>query len=169
MGKRIYSVDTITQTAFADTTAMTNSGYIGAFKGGSATQRTRIDEIVVAGQSAAAAVVITQLARDSTVGTGAQSGGDDGPLDPSMAALATPVGVGNVFATTPPQRDVAAKLQHLTLNAFGGIAKWKSLAPDGSDSPVLLGNAASFGEMSLSAFSGSAAGLVDCHVIYETV
>jgi hypothetical protein len=169
MGKRIYTIDTVTQTAFADTTALTNAAYIGSFKGGSGTQRTLIDEIIVNGQAAAAAVVITQLARESTVGVGAQSGGDDAALDPATAALAAPVGVGNSFATSAPQRDVAAKLHHLTINAFGGISKWKSLAADRSDSPVLLGNTASFGGMSLSAFTGSAAGAVDCHVIYETL
>lgn len=169
MAKRTYSVDTITPTATADTTSLVNSTYFGAWKGGSSTQRTLIDEIYLGGQAAASAPTFMQFARDSTVGVGGQSGGDDEALDPATAALAAPVGVGNVFATSAPQRDAARKLLHLDFNAFGGICKWKSLAPDRSDSPVLLGNTASFGEATLSAFTGGTPGAMGGHVIYETL
>ena len=169
MAKRVYSIDTIIPTATADTVALVNGTYVGAWKGASVTQRTYIDEIFIGGQATASAPTFMQLARDSTVGVGAQSGGDDGPLDPATAALAAPVGVGNSFATSAPQRDVAAKLLHLDLNCFGGQAKFKSLAADRSDSPVLVGNTASFGEASLSAFTGGTPGAFGCHVIYETM
>jgi hypothetical protein len=169
MAKRTYSIDTNTPTAVADTVAIANGTYIGAFKGGSGTQRTLIDEIYLGGQATASAPTLMQLARDSTVGIGAQTGGDDAALDPATAALAAIVGVGNSFVTSAPQRDAAAKLLHLDFNAFGGIVKWKSLSADRSDSPVLLGNTASFGEMSLSAFTGGTPGAMGGHVIYETL
>jgi hypothetical protein len=169
MAKRVYSIDTITPTAFADTTSLTNGAYVGAFKGGSSTQRTKISEIYIGGQATASAPTFLQLARDSTVGVGSQTGGDDAPLDPATAALGAPVGVGNSFATSAPQRDAAAKLLHLDFNAFGGIVRWKSLAADESDCPVLLGNTASFGEASLSAFTGGTPGALGAHVIYETL
>jgi len=169
MGKRVYSLSTVTPTATADTANLVDATYVGAFKGGSATQRTIIDEIVLTGQAAASAPTLMELARDSTVGTGAQTGGNDAPLDPATAALAAPVGVGNAFATIKPQRDVAAQLLNCGFNAFGGIYKWKSLAVDRSDSPVLLGQAASFGEMSLSAFTGGTPGAMGAHIIYETL
>lgn len=170
MSKRVYSIDTITPTATADTTALANATYVGCFLGGAATQRTLFDEIYLGGQATASAPTFMQLARDSTIGVGAQSGGDDAPLDPATAALAAPVGVGNSFATSAPQRDAARKLLHLDFNAFGGIVKWKSLAPDRSDSPVILGNtAALFGSASLSAFTGGTPGAMGGHVIYETI
>jgi hypothetical protein len=169
MAKRSYHVDTITPTATADTTALVNSTYFGAWKGASATQLTLIDEIVLTGQAAASAPTLMQLAHDSTVGVGAQSGNNDAPLHPATAALAAPVGVGNVFATTAPQRDATLKLLDCGFNAFGGIYKWKSLSADGSDKPGIIGNTASLGEMSLSAFTGGTPGALGGHVIYETL
>lgn len=169
MAKRVFSVDTVTPTATADTTDLVDSTYIGFLTGASGTQRTIIDEIYVGGQATVSSPTFLQLARDSQLRTGAASGGDDAPLDPATAALAAPVVVGNASATLKPRRDAAAKLLHLDFNAFGGIVKWKSLSADRSDSPVLLGNTASFGEMSLSAFTGGTPGALGAHVIYETL
>ena len=86
------------------------------------------------------------------------------PLVWSAVALATTVKVFNKAATNKPQRDVAKHLANLSFNAFGGVVRlnWPL---DQQFSGV--GNTASVGEMSLSAYTGGTTGLMGCHVIYE--
>ena len=169
MAKRSATMTTLTPTATADTTALTNATYPTAFKGGSATQRTNFLEIMLGGQATASAPTYMVFARDSTVGVGSQTqgtGGKDQPLDAATAALAAVVGVGNTFATSAPQRDTAAHLLNLSFNAFGGIVRW--LAAPGEEISM-VGNTASLGECTLSAFTGGTAGAMGSHVIYETL
>ncbi len=109
------------------------------------------------------------FSRDSTVGTGAQSqqtGGTDAPANFASAALASVVGVGSNWATTFPQRDTANHLMNCSLNAFGGVYFWRANRLE--ECMNVIGNTASGGEASLSAFTGGTPGAIGTHVIYET-
>jgi hypothetical protein len=165
MAKRTFSVATFTPVAVADAVAFTNQGYM-ALQGGSSTQRTRVLEIFMGGQASSSAVSIMTLARDSTVGvtlTALTTGEKDASFDPASAALAAPV-VPFTQSTTKPQRSSTLGLLNLSFNAFGGIVRWVA-APD--EEIYMLGNTASFGEISLSAFTGGSPGLMGAHIVYE--
>lgn len=163
--KRVLSVTTITPTATADTTNLVDNTYVGLIQGGSSTQRIKIQEIFLGGQAGASAPTYMVLGRDSTVGATVSlgTGQNDAPLDGATAALAAPAVVGN-SATTDPQRSSSAKLLNLSFNAFGGLVRWVA-APD--EEIVVVGNTASLGEVSLSAFTGGTPGAMGAHIVYE--
>jgi hypothetical protein len=165
MAKFSFKVSTFTPVAVADTTNFTDAGYM-ALQGGSSTQRIDISEVSISGQAAASAPSLLVLSRDSTVGatlTSLSAGNSNAALDPASAALAAPP-VGFVASTTKPQRSATLGLLNLSLNAFGGIYRW--VANQGSEIKM-LGNAASFGEVSLSHYTGGTPGLIGAHIIYE--
>ena len=166
MGAR-YSLTTtsITPSALADATNLTNSLYLGLLQGGNATQRLNLAEIYLGGEAAAASSPsIIVLARDSTVGATVVAGTTRNALtDASGTAPATTAVTGN-SATTLPQRSATLHLLHLSFNAYGGIVRW--VARPGEE-PSVVGNTASLGEASLSAFTGGTTGQMSSHVLYE--
>lgn len=169
MAKRIVSVTTQTPTATADTTNLVDATYPFIFQGGSGTQRTNILEIYEGGQAGASAPTFMILARDSQVGSGSNTNGTgqtDAALDAATAALAAPVVTGNSNATNKPQRSSTQHLLNLSFNAFGGIVRW--VAAPGEEISI-VGNTASLGEISLSAFTGGTPGAAGFHGIYETL
>jgi hypothetical protein len=170
MARRISAQTTFTPAAVADTTAFTAGQAMGVWLGASATQYTRFWEISISGQAASSSSPTFMLfSRDSTVGVGAQSqqtGGTDASLDPATAALAAPLTVGTNFATTFNQRSSTLHLMNCSLNAFGGVFFWR--ANRAEECPAMVGNTASLGECSLSAFTGGTPGAIGGHVIYET-
>ena len=95
--------------------------------------------------------------------TALSTGNSDAAVDPATAALAAPA-VSFVASTTKPQRSATLGLLNLSFNAFGGIVRWR--APYGEEIG-LLGNTASFGEVSLSHYTGGTPGLMGAHIIYE--
>jgi hypothetical protein len=167
MAKRSVSINTLTPTATADATNLADATYPFLLQGGSATQRSTILEIYMSGQAAAAAATIMVLARDSTVAAtnSLGTGQHDAALDAATAALAAPALTGNTN-TTKPQRSATLHLLNLTFNAFGGIVRWVA-AP--GEEPSIVGNTASLGEVSLSAFTGGTPGAMGAHMIYETM
>lgn len=174
MAKRSVSMTTLTPTAFADTTNLTDATYPAVVQGGSSTQRNIISEIYLGGQAGASTPTFMMLARDSQVGSGANSYGAgqiDDALDGATAALAAPAKTGNTWATNKPQRwagssGVGGKLLNLSFNAFGGIVRW--VANPGSE-VVIVGNTANLGEVSLSAFTGGTPGLMGAYLVYESL
>lgn len=165
MAKRSFKVSTFTPVAVADATNFTDGGYMGLM-GGSTTQRIDVSEIYMGGQATVSSPSIMILARDSTAQatpTALSTGNSDAAIDPATAALAAPP-VAFVASTTKPQRSATLGLANLSYNAFGGIVRW--VAPPGAEIK-LLGNTASFGEMSLSAFTGGTPGLTGAHIVYE--
>jgi|SRR5579872_1575825 len=168
MAKRIVSVTTQTPTATADTTNLVDATYPFLLQGGSSTQRTNILEIYLGGQAGSSSPTFMILSRDSTVATGTNSNGTgqtDAALDGATAALGAPALTGNSNATTKPQRSSSLHLLNLSFNAFGGIVRW--VAAPGEEISV-IGNTASLGEVSLSAFTGGTPGALGAHMIYET-
>ena len=165
MAKRAQAITTITPTATADTTNLVDATYIGIIQGGSSTQRLNILEVYQGGQAGASSPTFMLLSRDSTVAATVSlgAGQTDAALDAATAALAAAPLSGNT-ATTKPQRSATLHLLNLSFNAFGGIVRWVA-APGEEISTV--GNTASLGEVSLSAFTGGTAGLMGAHIIYE--
>lgn len=168
MARRSFKSSTWTPVAVADTANFTANGYM-AIQGGSATQRIDIWEVFMGGQAASAAPSIMLVSRDSTVGatlTALTTGQSDAALDPATAALAAPP-ASFTTATTQPQRSATLGLLNLSFNAFGGIVRWA--APDEHGVLRMLGNTASLGELSLSAYTGGTPGLMGAHIIYEPI
>lgn len=168
MAKRLFHATNFTPTAQGDTTGLTNGTYM-AVQGGTSTQLINFLEILINGQATTSAPSILQFARDSTVlvtPTALAAPNGDGPMHPSTVALSAPP-VSAVSAGTAPQRSAATSQGRLELglNAFGGIMKWNPYTPDMAIS--ILGNTASLGEMSLSAFTGGTVGPISAHIVYE--
>lgn len=165
MAKWSFQVANFTIAATADAANMTDNTYMGLM-GGSTTQRINIMEVFMGGLAASSAPAIMQLARDSTVQatpTALTTGQSNAALDPNTAALAAPQ-VAFTAATTKPQRSATLAKLNLAFNLFGGLVRW--LAAPGEEFTI-LGNTASLGEASLSAFTGSTAGALSAHIIYE--
>ncbi len=166
MSKWSVSVSNFTPTATADAADLVDDTYFGSILGGSTTQKINVLEVYLGGQAAASAPTIMVLGRDSTVAATLVAGTElrNAPLDPAVAALAAPQVVGR-SATTQAQRSATlGHLLNLTFNAFGGIVRW--LAAPGEEIQ-LVGNTASLGELSLSAFTGGTPGAMGGHIIYE--
>ena len=168
MSKRIFSVVTWSAVAVADTTNFVNQQYQAIQ--GVAGQRNIVSEIQVAGQATASAPSLLVTSRDSTIGvtlTALTTNESDQPVDASSAALASPA-VPFTQSTTKPQRGVAAHLINQTINLFGGIARWVAY-PYEELTIYGVGASAPYGELSLSAYTGSTTGGVGSHIVYETV
>lgn len=163
MARYSLSFEGITLVAVADgANNYTDSGYPFFLQGGSSTQRLNINEVYVGGESAASAITKLKLARDGVVAATAISGDRNAALDGSTTAPGTLAVFGNV-STTKPNRSATLHLLALSFNAFGGVVRW--VARQGEE-PSVVGNTASLGEASLSAFTGGT-GIVSGHCLYE--
>lgn len=167
MAKRSCSHKTITPTATADATNLVDSTYPFAIQGGSTTQRTNVIELFLGGQAGASSPTFMVLGRDSTIGVTLTSDTNliDAPIDAVTAALAAPAVVFNKASTKPQRSTTLGGLLNLSFNAFGGIVRW--VAAPGCEISM-VGNTASLGELSFTAFTGGTAGLLGAHMIYET-
>lgn len=172
MAKRYATHTGLTPTATNDTTNLVDGTYPIAIQGGNTTQRANIVECNVSGQASTGAVTPMFLAFDSQVGTGSLTKDastsaanlTDTVADGATTALGTTFTVFNHAATNKPQRDTAKILADMSINAFGGL---KRLNWPLDQQIVIVGNAASFGEVSLSARPGGSTGLISAHIIFE--
>jgi hypothetical protein len=165
MARRTFKVSSWTPVAVADAVNFTNQGYMGLM-GGSTTQVIKIRELYMGGVDTSSKPALMVLSRDSTVQatpTALTTGESDAALDPATAALAAPP-VAFTQSTTKPQRSASLGLMALGFNAYGGVVLWQA-GPGGEIG--MLGNTASFGEISLSAFTGGTPGLMNSHISYE--
>lgn len=165
MAKWSFKLASWTPTAVLDAANFTDNGYQGLM-GGSTTQRINIIELYMGGAAGASSPALMTLARDSTVQatpTALTTGQSNAAFDPSTAALAAPP-VAFTASTTKPQRSATLGLLSVGFNAFGGIVRW--VAAPGEEIGI-LGNTASLGEVSLSAYAGGTPGLMNSHIIYE--
>ena len=161
MARWSANVPTWTPVAVADATNFTDAGHM-SVQGGSSTQRINVLEAYMGGQAGASTPCIMLLARHSTVGA-TLSVGRLAALDAASAALTAPPVCFNT-ATTKPQRSATLSLLNLSFNAFGGIVRWVYAQ---GEEVGMLGNTASLGELSLSAFTGGTPGLMGSHLIIE--
>jgi hypothetical protein len=166
MGKRSFSVPTWTPNAFADTVALTNNNHM-TLTANNATSGLLVQELEIGGQSGSSTVQIMLFARHSTIAVTPTMVApySDGPL--ATYAQLTSAGVlASHLAGTAPQRSANLNSSRLNLsfNGFGGIVRWQA-AP--FEEWGILGTAANVSESSLSAFTGSTAGAIGTHIIYE--
>ncbi len=169
MAKWSLSFTSLTPTATADATNLVDATYPGAIQGGSATQRINVYEIYMGGQApSTSSPCFMVFARDSQVATGSMTlstNAHNAALDTAVAALAAPQQAFTAAATNKPQRSATLQLLMLPFNAFGGIVRWRA----GQNEEISqVGNTASLGETSLSAFTGGTTGLMGTHILYET-
>ena len=168
MSNYTFEVPTWTPVAVADAAAFSNAGHM-TLQGGTTTQRNKIKKVFIGGLATASAPIIMMLARDSTVGVGLTALASPNSNAGAPAAAIAPTAVGFVaIATTQPQRSNSVTLSKLGLypfNAWGGIAR-EEWAP--GEEPDIVGNTASLGEASLSAFTGTV-GLLGSSITYEQV
>lgn len=167
MAKYVASWTTITPTATADATNLVDSTYPLIIQGGNSTMRLNINEVYIGGEAAStSSPTIMVGARDSTVAATVTAGTTrNAATDASATAPGTLATVGHI-ATTKPQRSATLHLMHLSFNAYGGIVRWVA-SPD--EVVSVVGNTASLGEFSLSAFTGGTTGATSGHVFYELV
>jgi len=160
-----FSNISFTLAAVADATPSAANGAM-FLQGGSTTQRIDVKELYMGGQAVASTPLWVLLARDSTVGVTSITLGTNGrnaALDPATAALAA-AQVAGCSATTMPSRSSTLVLLNASFNAFGGIVRMN--IPPGQE-PKIVGNTASLGEVSLTAFTGGGGGLIGAHILYE--
>ena len=153
-----------TMTPVADATNMTDNGYAGFLQGANSTMRLAISEVYIGGESPSASTPCTMvLGRDSTVAATGIGGNFNAALD--ATATQPTLAVYGCVSTTKPQRSATVgHLLQLSLNTYGGIARWQARH---GEEIITIGNAAGFGEVSLSSITG--AGLVSGHILYEVV
>lgn len=169
MARRIVSVTTQTPTATADTTALADATYPFLLQGGSSTQLNYVHEVSISGQAAASSSpTFMLLSRDSTVAVTNSNGAGqtDAAMSAPTAAIAAPALTGNTN-TTKPQRSATLHLMNCSLNAYGGSFFWRANKLE--EAPSIIGNTASLGEVSLSAFTGGTPGAVGAHMVYESL
>lgn len=167
MAKYSGTFTSVTGTAIADTTALTDNNYYYAVQGGTSTQRNVFKEIMIEGEATASAVIVAKFARNSTASATLVAGtGGRAPvlLDGTGTAPAT-APLGGNSASTDPQRSSTLHLLSASFNAFGGIFRW--VAADGYE-PSIVGNTASLGDVSLSTTTGTAAGACSGHILFES-
>lgn len=165
MSKWVFTSEGFTPVGVLDAANFTDNGYMGLM-GGSTTQRIDISDIYIGGLAGASTPTPMVLSRDSTVQatpTALTTAQSNAALDPATAALAAPQ-VAFTASTTKPQRSATLAKIALALNAFGGIVRM-NLEPFGQ--LKILGNTASLGEASLSAYTGGTPGLVMASITYE--
>jgi hypothetical protein len=166
MARYSASWSAITATAVADTTTFT-AGQAPGFLRSGANQYNKINEVYIGGEDTASTATSMILARSSTLSVGALSVGNLALLDAIGLAPATTPNWGSTAATTFPQRSATAYLLNLSLNTFGGIARWQARY---GEEITLLGvatPAAPAAEVVLSSKTG--AGKTSGHIIFETV
>jgi hypothetical protein len=168
MSKRVMGVPTFTATATADhATTLANGTYVG-IAAVAATNRCKVSEIYMGGQSAASNVNIMMFARHQTIAAtlaALAAPNSDGPMN-GLTQVVTSACRGFVGATTPPSRSVGtteARL-NLTYNSFGGIVRWVA-PPDGEW--FITGVTTLVSESSLSAYTGGGGGVMSAHIVYE--
>lgn len=163
MAKWATVAPTWTPVAVADTTNFTSNGHH-TVQGGSGTQRLDFLEVKMAGQApSTSSPCIMVFGRTSTVG-GTLTAIRNAAFDPATAALAAPPTAYQASTTQPQRSATLGMLLGVSFNAYGGIYRW--LAREGEEIS-LLGNTASFGELSLNAFTGGTPGLIDSTLVYE--
>ena len=167
MAKYSLTYSSVTATAIADTTALTDGNYQFALQGGSSTMQLRLNELTVIGEASASSTLgIFKLARDSTVMVTPSAGAVRNALKDASATAPGTIALFGNSASTDPQRSATLHLMHVGLNLYGGIFKWQA-SPE--EQFTVVGNTASLGEVSLSGFTGTGAAASSGTLSYELV
>lgn len=157
-------------TGTADNASLNGTGYA-AILGGTTTQAVFVEEVYLGGQAASTAPHIMMLRRSSTIaGTptalSANSGNSFG-LNNASGGVLTSTPTAFIASTTGPTPSGTTTLGRkvFSYNAFGGIVR--ANYANTQDRFGIIGNTASMGEMSLSAFTGTTSAAFGGHIIVE--
>jgi hypothetical protein len=168
-----FGAGAITSGAGTADNATVGTGGFMAILGGTSTQMSFVDEVYLGGEAASTAPHIMHLARSSAVATtptalAANSGNSFGLLNPSGGVL-TSVPTAFVAAATGSTRSGTVTLARkvFAYNAFGGIVR--ANYANTQDRFGILGNTASLGEFTLSAFTGTTTAAYGGHIILEVM
>lgn len=154
------AVSSWTPTATTDGSQLTGSGYH-ALRTAAATDKAKVMEVGVQGEATSSTVNVMSVRRHTTAST-TPTNRVPTPLNPYSQAS---VFQGFITASTNPTVAALATLQHLlniSLNAFGGLARWVA-APD--EELHIVGTSANNNEVSLASQSGT--GVVSSHFVVE--
>jgi hypothetical protein len=158
MARYTFNKSNWTPVLVADTTNFTDNGYV-AVQGGNTTMRIDIYDVFIGGAATSSAAQQLVISRDSTVGATSLTGVLSALTDPTATAPGT-LPLAFSASTTKPQRSATLQLLPCPFNAFGGTFRWT--AADMAGSFGILGNGATFGEISISSINAGTAGLVGC-------
>jgi len=150
--------------AVADAANFTDNGYATFLQGGNSTMQLRINEVYIGGEDTSSTPTTMVLGRDSTVAATGISGNFNALMDAGSTAPGTVAVFGSASTTKPQRSSTLGRLLGLSLNTFGGIARWQARY---GEEITVVGNTASLGEVSLSSVTGT--GKVSGHIIYEVV
>jgi hypothetical protein len=158
--------ESVTCVAYSDGTIhTTGTNYPGSLRGGTASQQCKVNEVYIGGESGASNPTSMVLARTNPISAGALSVGNNVLMDVTATAPSTAASWGSTAATTYPTRTAANYLLGLSLNTYGGIARWQARY---GEEISIYGNATnSSSEVVLSSRVGT--GLTSGHIIYEVV
>jgi hypothetical protein len=153
-----------TMVATADAASMTDNGYCTFLQGGGASMQLRVNEVYLGGESTSSAPTTVAVGRDSQVAATGISGNFNALTDAGSTAPGTVAVYGSVSTTKPQRSSTLGRLLGLSLNAFGGIARWQARY---GEEITTVGASASLGELSVSSVTGT--GILSGHVLYEVV
>lgn len=155
-----------TMVGVADGAAMTDNGYAVVLLGGSTTMQVRVNEVYIGGESTSSTPTSMALGRDSTIAaTGLGNVNIFNVLQDASATAPGTLATAAGSSTTKPIRSATlGHLLNLSLNTFGGIARWQARY---GEEITAIGNTASLGELSLSSVTGN--GIISGHMLYELV
>lgn len=154
----------ITAAAVADASAHGSGNHPGHLRCGGSTQMHKINEVYIGGEDASSNPTTMILARTSTISVGALSNGTLALQDFVSTAPSTTPAWGSTAATSYGQRSATLYLLNLSLNTYGGIARWQARYGEEITS---YGNTASGGEVVLSSKVGT--GKTSGHILFEAV
>jgi hypothetical protein len=154
----------ITAAAVADTVAFTAGQHPGTLRSGSAAVLLKVNEVYIGGEDTASTPTQMIFARNSTLSVGALSVGNNQLLDALAQAPTAVASWGSTAATTFPQRSATGYLLQLSLNTYGGIARWQARY---GEEISIIGTTQPLGDASLSSKAGT--GKTSGHIIYELV
>lgn len=153
----------ITAAAVADTIAFT-AGQLPGMLRANTTLQLRINEVYIGGEDTASTPTTMILARTSTISVGALSVGQVNLTDALSTAPAVTPNWGSTAATTFAQRSATGYLLNLSLNTYGGIARWQARY---GEEITVYGATAALGEACLSSKTGT--GKTSGHILLEAV
>ena len=164
MARYIAGWSNVTAAAVADSSVHGAGNFPGVMRGGTSTMSWKVNEVYIGGEDTASTPTTMILARTvTTVSSGAQTVGTYAAADPNLTAPGTLVGWGNTM-TVYPQRAPTLYLLNLSLNTFGGIARWQARY---GEEIAAYGNVVGNGELVLSSKVGT--GKTSGHIIHELV
>jgi hypothetical protein len=156
----------ITAAAVADTTTFTAGQMPGALRAG-ANMQCKINEVYLGGEDTASTPTQMILARTGVLSVGALSVGGLNLMDAAALAPSVLPNWGSTAATTFPQRLATGYLLDLSLNTYGGIARWQARYGEEIGLLGVATPAQPAAEVCLSSKVGT--GKTSGHIIFEVV